>query len=158
MKQELFKDGIAAAKRKRKGQWVLFFGILTAAAAVNLGLCLGYDDRFDALFTVLNIVVDIAALWFAAVYYALFLSVQGKLLSLAGRMPYGAKETGTLLEVSEKTRRIRGLDCKEAVFLHGKEEFAMFLVCGGNIVLREGASYRLTAVDNIIVEAEEIEK
>lgn len=125
------------------------------AVIINIIVCLFYVKKWSWLFVSINAFIDIAVVWATYFIYRTDIYVKKQLLQLTSKSSMGNKVHGQITFISENTKRVFGLDCKEIRLSDENEEYILFLATEGNISLTVGNDYQLITFNNIVVEAVE---
>ena len=151
MKNNILGTSVEEYSKKLKKDLIIVTATALIIAAVNIVLCILRSEETHSVFLALNILTDIAAVWFIIFYVSMIITPRKKLLSLAKRIQVGEKVSNRIESVSVNTMRVCGLSCYEVICADNRR---IYVSEKGKIRLDAGTKLTLTLVENIVVEVE----
>lgn len=134
----------------------LFITVVSVAVIVlNVLLAVFRTDSTHIAFLVINIVIDIAVIWFVISVMCLVIAPRRKLIALYERgEKNGVLEKGKVISVSERTICIAGFQCYKVSFetQNGNRELNLIQ---NSLILTQDEIFKVKTVDGIIISAEE---
>lgn len=149
MKQTFLPDHPLLVQRQIKTCRLCCIAAVVLAAGLNILLTVLHTRQTHTVMLILNIVIDLAALWFAVWGVTAVILPLNRLLRLDKQTPQTV--SGTVEEISALTERYLGFDCRIASVSGQK----VFVIENGRILLREGEAVIVETVSGIVREVRE---
>lgn len=138
--------------KRLKIKTAVSFAALVLVILLNVLLCVFRTESTHTAFLIINIVSDVAAIWFVYFYIRVVFIPQKRLLGLSKREEYGQVLVGRIADISDKSKKVSGFDCYELKLSDGDR--TVFLIADCNIPKEMCGEVKLHTVDNIVVAAE----
>lgn len=146
MNQTVLGENQYLLEERIRNRIILCVGALLVAVAVNVVMVFLRTKENHMLLMLINMALDIAAGWFCLWQLDSFILPYKKLLKLYRTT--GTQITGTVEEVSEKTKRYFGFDC----IVISVDGHKLFVVDNGYITLKTQQSVTLEVAHGIVKE------
>ena len=154
MKYSIIKGSSAELEKKITIQTAICGGISAVVILANILLCVFVTSTTHIAFLVINIVTDTALLCFLFGFISCAIVPEKEILKLVkNKNGHGQIIEGKIVEVSENVQSIQRYRCRQISIETSEGARRVFVIVGTPIENIDGR-IKLTAVSNIVVEAE----
>ena len=152
MKKSILGTSKEEYRRKLNIYIAITVAVIVITVALNVVLTLLRTESTHAAFLAVNIIADIAAVWFTIFFVSNVIVIKKRLFSLAERSAAGETFTAEAESVSANTVRVSFFNCFEVVCTDGRK---FYCAKNGALCVTAGMKATFTLVENILVEVED---